>query len=198
MSTSRILESFRRFLRSLGIRPVAVGAVAAGTTPPASVIAKPSTATTPATMSATTHPVVSSPAPLVVPVAAPVAPVSIAKSSAMPIAAVAQPAAVRQPAALQPAVPGPSISQAVVAQVAAAQAPVKPMRSLEEVRADLARMRQSARLRHARLVAEHHTNFAPTDFMEMPGLLSVQREPEPSFAATAYLDFGTLTSHSAR
>ena len=41
------------------------------------------------------------------------------------------------------------------------------MRTLEEVRADLARLRLSASERHARSQAFRDTNFAPTDFMEL-------------------------------
>jgi hypothetical protein len=48
---------------------------------------------------------------------------------------------------------------------AAAEAPVA--RVLEEVRADLARLRLSARERHAQARVWRDTNFAPTDFMEL-------------------------------
>ncbi|MGJ7485150.1 hypothetical protein ACSFA2_07820 [Variovorax sp. LT2P21] len=48
-----------------------------------------------------------------------------------------------------------------------AQAPIRKMRTLEEVRADLARLRLSASERHARSHAWRDTNFAPTDFMEL-------------------------------
>lgn len=41
------------------------------------------------------------------------------------------------------------------------------LRTLEEVRADLARLRLSARERHAQSQAWRDTNFAPTDFMEL-------------------------------
>lgn len=47
------------------------------------------------------------------------------------------------------------------------QAPSRKMRTLEEVRADLARLRLSASERHARSHAWRDTNFAPTDFMEL-------------------------------
>lgn len=49
--------------------------------------------------------------------------------------------------------------------VEAPQTPVRKMRTLEEVRADLARLRLSASERHARSHAWRDTNFAPTDFM---------------------------------
>jgi len=77
------------------------------------------------------------------------------------------------------AAPARSASQSVVRQpvapvpvaavqappVEAPQAPVRKMRTLEEVRADLARLRLSASERHARSHAWRDTNFAPTDFM---------------------------------
>ena len=52
-------------------------------------------------------------------------------------------------------------------KVEPAQTPVRKMRTLEEVRADLARLRLSASERHARSHAWRDTNFAPTDFMEL-------------------------------
>jgi hypothetical protein len=77
------------------------------------------------------------------------------------------------------------------------------MRSLEEVRADLARLRESAKQRHAQLQVQRDASFAPTDFMEMP---SHQPAPEPapgesaddSFAATAFLDFGNVKPRAGR
>ena len=51
------------------------------------------------------------------------------------------------------------------ARVDSAQAPIRKMRTLEEVRADLARLRLSASERHARSYAWRDTNFAPTDFI---------------------------------
>lgn len=41
------------------------------------------------------------------------------------------------------------------------------LRTLEEVRADLARLRLSARERHAQGRVWRDTNFAPTDFMDL-------------------------------
>lgn len=70
---------------------------------------------------------------------------------------------VRQPAAQAPR---PAVAmQALPAEPV--QAPVRKMRTLEEVRADLARLRLSARERHARVYAWRDTNFAPTDFMDL-------------------------------
>ena len=80
-------------------------------------------------------------------------------SRPMPIAAEAFDPVVREaprqddlPTAL-PVGPGPLpavAAAAIVAKAAEAQSPAKTMRSLEEVRADLARLRESARERHAR------------------------------------------------
>lgn len=77
-----------------------------------------------------------------------------------------QPVAVRQPAAPRPAA-APVAAAAIAPPVEAPQAPVRKMRTLEEVRADLARLRLSASERHARSYAWRDTNFAPTDFMEL-------------------------------
>jgi hypothetical protein len=44
------------------------------------------------------------------------------------------------------------------------------LRTLEEVRADLARLRLSARERHAQGRVWRDTNFAPTDFMDLAKL----------------------------
>ena len=80
--------------------------------------------------------------------------------------AAARPAS--QPVVLQPAAPMPvaaPVAAVQALQVEAPQAPVRKMRTLEEVRADLARLRLSASERHARSHAWRDTNFAPTDFM---------------------------------
>lgn len=68
----------------------------------------------------------------------------------------------------QPVAPVPVAAPVAAVQappVEAPQAPVRKMRTLEEVRADLARLRLSASERHARSHAWRDTNFAPTDFM---------------------------------
>ena len=73
-----------------------------------------------------------------------------------------------QPVVRPPVVPVQVAAPVVVEQasrVETAQAPVRKMRTLEEVRADLARLRLSASERHARSHAWRDTNFAPTDFM---------------------------------
>lgn len=73
-----------------------------------------------------------------------------------------------RPTVRQPAAQAPRPAAALQASPAEpVQAPVRKMRTLEEVRADLARLRLSARERHARVYAWRDTNFAPTDFMEL-------------------------------
>lgn len=85
---------------------------------------------------------------------------------AAPVRPASQPMVVRQPAAPMP-VAAP-VAAAVVASLAEPpQGPIRKMRTLEEVRADLARLRLSASERHARSYAWRDTNFAPTDFMEL-------------------------------
>jgi len=60
------------------------------------------------------------------------------------------------------------VAQAPVTPEAAAPAPTKPMRTLEEVRADLARLRERSRERQAQAPAPRDISFAPTDFMDFP------------------------------
>jgi len=75
------------------------------------------------------------------------------------------------------------------------EARVAPTRTIEDVRADLARLREATRTRQAQARLERVTDFAPTDFMEPP-----QASPPPlpavvhdDFAATEYRPFlGTL------
>lgn len=69
------------------------------------------------------------------------------------------------PAAVMPVTAPAAAMQA--SSVEPPQAPIRKMRTLEEVRADLARLRLSASERHARSYAWRDTNFAPTDFMEL-------------------------------
>ena len=66
-----------------------------------------------------------------------------------------------EPVALRPVV---AVEASPVEPV---QTPVRKMRTLEEVRADLARLRLSASEHHARSHAWRDTNFAPTDFMDL-------------------------------
>lgn len=69
----------------------------------------------------------------------------------------------------------------------------KTMRSLDEVRADLARLRETARERHLQIQQRRpDTSFAPTDYMDIPEPLPEPRRKAESddFAATAFVDFG--------
>jgi hypothetical protein len=131
-------------------------------------------------------------------------------SRPMPIAAEAFDPVVREaprqddlPTAL-PVGPGPLpavAAAAIVAKAAEAQSPAKTMRSLEEVRADLARLRESARERHARapVPPRRDISFEPTDFMDFGQPQPQPRgEPEESFEQTAFLDFTTLKPRGER
>lgn len=88
---------------------------------------------------------------------------------------------------------------AIVAKAAEAQSPAKTMRSLEEVRADLARLRESAKERHARapVAPRRDISFEPTDFMDF-AKPEPRREPDESFEQTAFLDFTTLKPRGER
>ncbi|OUM01703.1 hypothetical protein A8M77_14145 [Variovorax sp. JS1663] len=88
------------------------------------------------------------------------------------------------------------------------ESPVKKMRSLEEVRADLARLRANARERHAQLQAQAQAEaqarrdigFAPTDFLDFT---PPKPEPAPkdntgsSYAPTAFFDLVSLKADPA-
>ncbi|MEJ8856091.1 hypothetical protein WKW79_16040 [Variovorax robiniae] len=78
----------------------------------------------------------------------------------------------------------------VVAAPVAVPAVAKPMRSLEEVRADLARLRASAKERHTLAPVKRDTHFEPTDFQDF---VVPEPRPEPdSYAPTAYMGFTNL------
>lgn len=90
-----------------------------------------------------------------------------------------------------PSRPAPLAAVAQAAPVAPASAPA--MRSLDEVRADLARLRDEAKRRQARIQREQA--FAPTDFMEygtpqVPGKAASQADSSAAraFAPTDFLD----------
>jgi hypothetical protein len=74
----------------------------------------------------------------------------------------------------------------------------KPQRTLVEVRADLARLRESSRERQAERERTHDTNFAPTDFMDFSEHEMQPVKPQPAFAPTAYLDFGAARARQRR
>lgn len=75
---------------------------------------------------------------------------------------------------------------------AAAEPAVKPrLRTLEEVRADLAHLRERTRALQAQAQARRDMSFAPTDFMDFAEVKPAPAESPPSgFAPTDFLDFG--------
>ncbi|MDM0034239.1 hypothetical protein QTI33_19045 [Variovorax sp. J22P271] len=91
------------------------------------------------------------------------------------------------------------VATPIVAKPAEAQPPAKTMRSLEEVRADLARLRESAKERHARapVVPRRDISFEPTDFMDF-AKPEPAPEPDEPFEQTAFLDFTTLKPRAQR
>lgn len=94
------------------------------------------------------------------------------------------------PVVAQIPVPAP-VAAPAAAKVAPAAAPA--MRSLEEVRADLARLRANAKERHAQLKAQHESAFAPTDFLDFSAPAPVASEiSETAYASTAFFDFKVL------
>jgi hypothetical protein len=91
------------------------------------------------------------------------------------------------------------------AQSTAAAPAAAKMRSIEEIRADLARLRQNAKERHAELRAQQQTSFPATDLMEIaPNLPEPKPERAPrdstetAFAATAFVDFTQVKSRHER
>lgn len=71
----------------------------------------------------------------------------------------------------------------------------KGVRSVEEVRVDLTRLRERTRAHHTATQAQRDMSFAPTDFMDFAELPkpAVPQDTEPSgFAPTDFLDFGAL------
>jgi len=86
----------------------------------------------------------------------------------------------------------PLVVAASRVEQAQAQAPAKTMRSLEEVRADLARLRESAKERHARATTpvRRDISFEPTDFMDFAKPpVEPARAPDENYEQTAFLDF---------
>ena len=84
----------------------------------------------------------------------------------------------------------------------AADAPDAPpvrLRTLEEVRADLAALRERTRVQQAQTQARRDISFAPTDFMGFAEpAAAVPDSPASGFAATDFLDFGTLNPSPGR
>ncbi|WP_213954969.1 MULTISPECIES: hypothetical protein [unclassified Variovorax] len=87
--------------------------------------------------------------------------------------------------------PAPQVAKpAAPKPVAEAPAVAKPMRSLEEVRADLARLRANAKERHKPVPVKRDTHFEPTDFQDF---VVPDHQPTPdSYAPTAYMGFTNL------
>jgi hypothetical protein len=56
----------------------------------------------------------------------------------------------------------------------------KPTRTIEDVRADLARLREAARERQAKLEVARDTSFAPTDFMDFAPERPRDTQSEPA------------------
>jgi hypothetical protein len=84
---------------------------------------------------------------------------------------------------------------AVFGQLPPTERPAAPkeFRTLEDMRADLAHLRATARERHAWMQGKHDISFAPTDFLDIPDLASPAHDKvEENFEATAYLDFVSL------
>jgi len=126
-------------------------------------------------------------------------PLPVKTEVAAPVVPPLQPVRSVQPVA--PPQPVRDVVQAVMRpQPEEAPAAVKPMRTLEEVRADLARLRASAKERHAQAMVpvRRDVAFAPTDFMDFAEPAAPPREEsESSFEATAYLDFTTLKARES-
>ncbi len=99
-------------------------------------------------------------------------------------------------AAVERAAVPPVERPAPVAAVAPRPEPPIPsearLRSLGEVRADLARLRENARARHAQVQVRRDISFAPTDFIALaePQQKQPRDNPEPGFAPVDFLDFG--------
>jgi hypothetical protein len=82
--------------------------------------------------------------------------------------------------------------------VATARRTGQPQRTLVEVRADLARLRESSRQRQAEAERARDTSFAPTDFMELLEHALPAAASTPALAPTAYLDFGAARARQGR
>ena len=90
--------------------------------------------------------------------------------------------------------PEPRIPTLSAAAVAPAPATTQAMRTLEEVRADLARLREHARRRHlANAQARRDIGFAPTDFMDFGAKPAARPAvPAPGFAPTDFLEMRAI------
>ncbi|VTU24720.1 hypothetical protein SRS16CHR_03510 [Variovorax sp. SRS16] len=130
------------------------------------------------------------------------------------IAAATNTTDVTEPAALEAPMPAPVLAVSprpapaaqsnaappLPAQPEAATPPANKMRSIEEIRADLARLRQNAKERHAELLAQREVGLAATDLMDIAPPPPEPRESasDIAFAATAFVDFGDVKSRRER
>ena len=83
---------------------------------------------------------------------------------------------------------------------AADQPAVPPrLRTLEEVRADLALLRERTRTLQAQAQARRERSFAPTDFMDFADAKpAADQGPASGFAPTDFLDFGMPSPQPGR
>ena len=83
---------------------------------------------------------------------------------------------------------------------AADQPAVPPrLRTLEEVRADLALLRERTRTLQAQAQARRERSFAPTDFMDFADAKpAADQGPASGFAPTDFLDFGMPSPQPSR
>jgi len=93
-----------------------------------------------------------------------------------------------------PGLPGERVAPALAA---ARDGPVGPRRTVEDVRADLAKLRAASRVRQVQQEVERHTDFAPTDLMEpATGLPPPPAPTFDDFAPTQFRPFlGSLPAH---
>lgn len=82
--------------------------------------------------------------------------------------------------------------------VATAHSTGQPQRTLVEVRADLARLRESSRQRQTQAERARDTSFAPTAFMDLSDLALPAAVSIPAFAPTIYLDFDAARARRGR
>lgn len=73
------------------------------------------------------------------------------------------------------------------------------LRTLDEVRADLATLRERTRALQAQAQARREMSFAPTDFMDVPDARTSRADVAASgFAPTDFLDFGASNLQPVR
>ena len=87
------------------------------------------------------------------------------------------------------------------APVAVPAVQVKVARTIEDVRADIARLRGAARVRQAKVEAARDTSFAPTDFMDFapsPPPVAASNSRHRSDAAVLFPEFDLLKGFQTR